>query len=72
MSSSDDHWVQLYPAFQFSASARCCALRHFGGVKLGAGGLVRAYGGAARDCIRAAPKAFVKAKVCAFQLHVVQ
>lgn len=28
--------------------------RHFGGVKLGAGGLVRAYGGAARECLRAA------------------
>lgn len=37
--------------------------RHFGGVKLGAGGLARAYGGAARDCVRAAPKAFVKAQV---------
>lgn len=34
-------------------------VRWFGGVKLGAGGLVRAYGGAARDCIRAAPKQFV-------------
>ena len=34
--------------------------RWFGGVKLGAGGLARAYGGAARDCLRAAPKAFVK------------
>lgn len=30
--------------------------RFYGGIKLGAGGLVRAYGGAARDCLRAAPK----------------
>lgn len=30
--------------------------RFYGGVKLGAGGLVRAYGGAARDCLRAARK----------------
>lgn len=28
--------------------------RHFGGVKLGAGGLVRAYGGAAASCLRQA------------------
>jgi putative IMPACT (imprinted ancient) family translation regulator len=34
--------------------------RHFGGVKLGTGGLARAYGGAARDCLRSAPKAFVR------------
>jgi len=31
-------------------------LRHFGGIKLGPGGLIRAYGGAARSCLRAAPK----------------
>ena len=37
--------------------------RFFGGVKLGAGGLVRAYGGAARDCLRAAPRTTVKARV---------
>ncbi|KAL4855654.1 IMPACT family member in pol 5'region [Chlorella vulgaris] len=28
---------------------------YYGGIKLGAGGLVRAYGGAARDCLRSAP-----------------
>eukprot|EP00775_Hariotina_reticulata_P004488 gene4488-4741_t len=37
-------------------------VRHFGGIKLGAGGLVRAYGGAARDCLRAAPKIFVRSQ----------
>lgn len=30
--------------------------RYFGGVKLGAGGLIRAYSGAAAECLRQAPK----------------
>ncbi|MDX2007820.1 MAG: YigZ family protein [Meiothermus sp.] len=30
--------------------------RYYGGVNLGAGGLVRAYGGAAAECLRQAPK----------------
>ena len=30
--------------------------RWFGGIKLGAGGLVRAYGGAAAECLRRAPR----------------
>ncbi|GAB4817549.1 hypothetical protein N2152v2_004595 [Parachlorella kessleri] len=38
-------------------------VRYYGGIKLGAGGLVRAYGGAARDCLRAAPKRHVVPKV---------
>lgn len=35
----------------------------FGGVKLGAGGLVRAYGGAAQECLKLAPRVFAKAQV---------
>ncbi|CAD7702772.1 unnamed protein product [Ostreobium quekettii] len=36
--------------------------RYFGGIKLGAGGLARAYGGAARMCLKAAQRQFVNPK----------
>ncbi|KAI4328139.1 hypothetical protein L6164_020521 [Bauhinia variegata] len=38
-------------------------IRYFGGIKLGTGGLVRAYGGVASDCLRNAPTCLVKTKV---------
>ncbi|KAH7679624.1 Impact family protein [Dioscorea alata] len=37
-------------------------IRHFGGIKLGTGGLVRAYGGVALDCLKSAETRFVKPK----------
>ncbi len=37
--------------------------RYFGGVKLGAGGLVRAYGGVASECLRQAPKRAIVPRV---------
>ncbi|XP_044470320.1 IMPACT family member in pol 5'region isoform X2 [Mangifera indica] len=37
--------------------------RYFGGIELGTGGLVRAYGGVASECLRNAPTIFVKSKV---------
>ena len=37
--------------------------RWFGGIKLGAGGLVRAYGGCAAECLRAAPRTALVARV---------
>lgn len=36
-------------------------LRWFGGIKLGAGGLVRAYGGCAAQCLRLAPRRALRA-----------
>lgn len=38
-------------------------IRYFGGIKLGTGGLVRAYGGVASECLRNAPTCVVKCKV---------
>lgn len=37
--------------------------RWFGGIKLGAGGLVRAYGGAAAECLRTAPSCVIRHRV---------
>lgn len=42
--------------------------RYFGGIKLGTGGLVRAYEGAASECLRQAPRRVVVPRVrCALQ-----
>ncbi|WP_102125647.1 IMPACT family protein [Deinococcus planocerae] len=38
-------------------------VRYFGGVKLGTGGLVRAYGGTAAECLRTAPRETVRPRV---------
>lgn len=38
-------------------------IRYFGGIKLGTGGLVRAYGGVASECLKNAPTCRVKSKV---------
>nr|XP_043631910.1 IMPACT family member in pol 5'region isoform X1 [Erigeron canadensis] len=38
-------------------------IRHFGGIKLGTGGLVRAYGGVATECLKNAPTRLVKSQV---------
>ncbi len=39
--------------------------RWFGGIKLGAGGLVRAYGGTAAECLRTAPRQFLRVLITA-------
>ncbi|XP_057808615.1 uncharacterized protein LOC131023089 [Salvia miltiorrhiza] len=41
-------------------------IRYFGGIKLGTGGLVRAYRGVAAECLRNAPTCLVKSKVIKF------
>ncbi|KAL4577884.1 hypothetical protein LXL04_013999 [Taraxacum kok-saghyz] len=38
-------------------------VRHFGGIKLGTGGLVRAYGGVATECLKNAPTRLIKSQV---------
>ncbi|EXB38065.1 hypothetical protein L484_020986 [Morus notabilis] len=37
-------------------------IRYFGGIKLGTGGLVRAYGGVASECLRNSPTCLIKSK----------
>ena len=44
--------------------------RWYGGIKLGAGGLVRAYGGAAAECLRTAPRQPLVA-MAMLELHAV-
>lgn len=49
-------------------------IRWFGGIKLGAGGLIRAYGGTAAECLRQAPRAeYIPQKtasiLCSFSDH---
>ncbi|KAK6923820.1 Impact, N-terminal [Dillenia turbinata] len=38
-------------------------IRYFGGIELGTGGLVRAYGGVTAECLRNAPRCFVKSRI---------
>ncbi|GFS35067.1 ribosomal protein S5 domain protein [Actinidia rufa] len=44
-------------------------IRYFGGIKLGTGGLVRAYGGVAAECLKNAPTCLVKSKLQSFQVE---
>jgi putative IMPACT (imprinted ancient) family translation regulator len=48
----------ILSAIEAEGLDRVCVLviRHFGGIKLGTGGLARAYAAAARECLRTAPR----------------
>ncbi|KVI08665.1 Impact family, partial [Cynara cardunculus var. scolymus] len=55
----------IYSAIENSGLDRVMVvvIRHFGGIKLGTGGLVRAYGGVAVECLKNAPTRLVKSQV---------
>ncbi|KAL9241381.1 hypothetical protein vseg_015500 [Gypsophila vaccaria] len=55
----------MYSAIESSGIDRVMVvvIRYFGGIKLGTGGLVRAYGGVTSECLKNAPTRLVKAKV---------
>ncbi|XP_075499607.1 uncharacterized protein LOC142538049 [Primulina tabacum] len=47
-------------------------IRYFGGIKLGTGGLVRAYGGVASECLRNSPTCVVTCKLQIFQVEEIK
>ncbi|KNA10417.1 hypothetical protein SOVF_144440 [Spinacia oleracea] len=55
----------IYSAIDSSGIDRIMVvvIRYFGGIKLGTGGLVRAYGGVTSECLKNAPTLLVKSKV---------
>ncbi|KAI3747588.1 hypothetical protein L6452_10097 [Arctium lappa] len=55
----------IYSAIENSGLDRVMVvvIRHFGGIKLGTGGLVRAYGGVAVECLKNVPTRLVKSQV---------
>lgn len=61
--------VVCFTLIAIALSIECCIwfyfYRYFGGIKLGTGGLVRAYGGVASECLKNAPTCLVKSRVLA-------
>ncbi|KAI4370423.1 hypothetical protein MLD38_018777 [Melastoma candidum] len=55
----------IYSAIESSGIDRVMVvvIRYFGGIKLGTGGLVRAYGGVVAECLRSSPTCIVKSRV---------
>ncbi|XP_073226840.1 uncharacterized protein [Cicer arietinum] len=61
----------IYSAISSSGIDRVMVvvIRYFGGIKLGTGGLVRAYGGVASECLKNAPTCLVKTKLQSFNVE---
>ncbi|KAI3947636.1 hypothetical protein MKX01_034301 [Papaver californicum] len=55
----------IYSAIDSSGidSVMVVVIRYFGGIKLGTGGLVRAYGGVTSECLKNAPTCLIKSKI---------
>ena len=65
--------IPIYEAIKNGGYKKTLAVvvRYFGGIKLGAGGLVRAYSGCASQCLSSAKKGeYIKSEVCQVEFEI--